>query len=90
MSSTYSRICLSHAPALELDDSDASFEVPPLPHRAHPDCKIGLGRFSGGLVDIWLPIRYCDKDGWHEGRWYDVSWMSHFPKLTDTGWMVIK
>lgn len=82
MSSTYHPICLSHEPPIVLYDIETNMR-PDTPKMLtppeHADCKIGVGRWSGGLIEIWLPIRYGTKVGWHEGEWFDVSWIGRFP-----------
>jgi hypothetical protein len=83
MSSNYRRICLSHDPPLMIDE-DVERCVPPAQPLGHPDCKIALGRWSGGLVELWLPIPYSRRAQPGEvgdplvhlpGDWYDVSWL---------------
>jgi hypothetical protein len=91
MSNTYRRICLSHEPPLWIDEDDYEVVEPPEQPPDHPDCVIGIGRYSGGLAEIWLPIKYSTVDReapgkpWthHPGKWYDVSWLNHgrFPAL---------
>lgn len=82
MSSTYRPICLSHAPPLVID-IEVTAQVPPLQPEGHPDCIIALGRWSGALVAVWLPIRRSDGNEWREGDWFDVSWCYRFPQLLD-------
>lgn len=78
MSSSYSRICLSHGPPLILDEDypPTTWEPSrPVQPDEHPHCVIGVGRWSGALISLWLPTPYTDKDGPHPGQWYDVSWI---------------
>jgi hypothetical protein len=83
MSSSYRRICLAHEPPLVIDDTTCTDTVPPVQHVDHPDCPTGLARWSGGLIELWLPIvhYYPGPDGKEPGRWYDVGWMSRYPRL---------
>jgi hypothetical protein len=82
VSSTYKRICLSHDPPLVLDEEVPNM-VPPEQPAGHPNCAIALGRYSYPLIEIWLPISYYDKDGNHEGKWYDVSWVGRVPAVLE-------
>jgi hypothetical protein len=77
MSSTYRRICLSHKPPLILDE-EVAINVPPEQPSNHPECEIALGRWSGALIDLWLPRGdlLTPINGWQ-----DVSWMRRFPNL---------
>ena len=79
MSSDYYRICLSHNPYLVIDVESVGDTVPPATPKDHVNCKIGLGRYSYPLIDIWLPTPYMDASGQHCGQWYDVSWLRDFP-----------
>jgi len=76
MSSSYRRICLSHDPPLILDE-DIERCVPPAQPRGHPNCKIALGRWGGGLIELWLPIPHSDPQAYC----YDVSWLHHASPL---------
>lgn len=80
MSSTYRRVCLSHKPPLWIDE-ECGGKVPPDQPPGHPECEVGLGRFSYPPVEMWLPIFYRDSDGEHPGSWYNVTWIMRFPAL---------
>lgn len=91
MSNTYRRICLSHQPPLVIDENyqgGPAGDDGPAPTRppGHPECTIGVGRWSGGLVAIWLPHTIVPRGRPHEtyeGRWYDVGWLHRYPGLAD-------
>lgn len=86
MSSEYARICLSHNPPLVIDEdwrAGAQMLDAPPPPPGHPNCKIGVGRWSGALIELWLPTPYYDKDGDHAGEWYGVRWLISLPQVLD-------
>ena len=89
MSSSYRRVCLTHEPPLWLREDDYHPSEPPEQPEGHEGCVIGIGRWSGGLVEVWLPAPWSEIDRkapgqpWvhHAGRWYDITWLDRFPKL---------
>jgi hypothetical protein len=84
VSSSYRRVCLAHDPPLVIDDITCTDTVPPVQHVDHPDCPTGLARYSGGLIELWLPIvRLRAPDGTEAGRWYDVGWLRRYPRLAE-------
>ncbi len=86
MSSTYRRICLSHQPPLVLDEdySPAGDRVPPIQPDEHINCKLGIGRWSGGLIEVWLPLpMYTAEHGPVPGRWFDVSYGNYLKTVFD-------
>lgn len=72
MSSTYKRICLSHNPPLILDDHFNGPITGEVRHEDHPECLMGVGRFSYPIIEFWDP---------NLGRWVDVTWARRFPRL---------
>ena len=84
MSSMYRALCLSHDPALVLDDEwqswdDGRIEMADLldhreefPLEGHKTCDLLGGEWSGGLVEVYCPAG-CR---WHgSGEWVRVEWL---------------
>lgn len=76
MSSSYYVLCLSHAPALHLDQH---YQTPAAAEQhiadgvgGHESCDLMIARVSGGLASIGCPARHC----YHgDTQWADVSWL---------------
>lgn len=84
MSSTYRPLCLSHDPALVLDDewqsgNDGRVEMADIlnlgkeyPLEGHETCELVGGRFSYPLIEVYCPAG-CR---WHgSGEWVRVEWL---------------
>ena len=87
VSSTYSLICLSHDPAIEVYDITHGHRdealAAALSHPEHPHCDIAVARYSGALVEVAclpgspeLPLRHRGHSGWHrDAEWVDAVWL---------------
>lgn len=84
MSSTYRAICLSHDPAIVLEDAeyhgshgrewaeeaDLSETV-----SGHEHCDLAVGRWSGALVELGCPERSHQNLRHRGARWLDAEWL---------------
>lgn len=84
MSSDFQIICLSHDPALTIEQDYPTSEqaiADAADHYAHPECDLIVGRWSGGLVELCCPgmvegRAIPDHSGWHrDDEWVDAAWL---------------
>lgn len=89
MSSTYRVLCLSHDPALVVDDMGVGFSRPEAAEEAirdgidgHADCDLLIGRYSYPLIEVGCPpTNGSERPGRHRctihgiTEWVDVAWL---------------
>lgn len=87
MSRSYSILCLSHDPALELDrgtwnrreEVEAAVASRDYPVAAHPHCDLLMAEYSGGLISLGCPARTLSGQNhvpFHSiAKWEDVMWL---------------
>jgi hypothetical protein len=84
VSSDYQIICLSHDPAIivEQDYTNAEQALNDAgDHYAHPDCDLIVGKWSGGLVELCCP-------GMPEGRKIrDHTWLHSGDQWVKAAWL---
>ncbi|MFJ2004756.1 hypothetical protein [Streptomyces chartreusis] len=86
MSSTYYLLCVSHDPAISVNDS--GYNRPEEAEAAvgqqdavHSQCDLLIARHSGALIEIGCPQSYPRREGAHQcpghGRteWIDWEWL---------------
>lgn len=83
MSSRYNWICISHNPAIEIDNPEyqdfnqitgaVKNEDRPTGHK---QCDLIVGRWSGGLVELMCPgCKYRKYHGSSCQKWIDKDWL---------------
>lgn len=97
MSSTWSILCASHEPAIEIADCGGSpehaIERCAAPPPAHAGCDLLIARYSGGLVEIGcppsrrLPGSQRHVGSWHphDAQWVDADWLRLFAAAIEAG-----
>lgn len=85
VSSTYRIICLSHDPALVVEEPEWQGMPDALAGLAaglpgHPSCELLVGRFSYPLVEVCCPRQHSNGPlhrGFHphSDEWVDASWL---------------
>lgn len=83
MSSTYRILCLSHDPAIVLEEPE--FHSGAAGHAGaeaavaagidgHTDCDLLIGRYSSPLIEVGCP-RHGDTPHLHGANWLDIDWL---------------
>lgn len=80
MSSSYRAICLSHTPALVVEEPEwQTMDVALAGFAAgvpgHSSCDLLLGRYSYPLVEVCCPRGHGGGIHHHSDRWVDASWL---------------